>query len=108
MIALVAMTALASADGLCGVPCNGLADDSVRVARRHNFRHPRCCASDGLSSKWMQRATARNASLLRYFYPHDPVRAWTSSSLGRAFRPITRGCRIVADACYCIHVTGLP
>ena len=72
------------------------------------IRHARCCASDGLSSEWMMKATGSNASLLRYFYPHDPDRAWTSSPLARSFRPVTRGCKIVADACYCIHVTGSP
>ena len=96
-------------EGPCGVTCHGLAkDDSVRIARRMKFRLPRCCDRDGLSSQWMARATSANATLLKYFYPADPVKAFEHASVTRSFRAITRGCKVVADACYCIHVTGSP
>ena len=109
-MALVTLCALAGVAALgCGRVCNGFAEeDAVRVARRHKLRNPRCCAADGLSSEWMHAAVKSNYSLLRYFYPAEPQRAWQSGALARSFRPVTRGCRIVPAACYCIHVTGSP
>lgn len=96
-------------DGCGNHKCNGLArNDSETIARRHRMRLPRCCQTDGLSSEWMESATSHNSSLLDYFYPKDPTAAWNKGSLAKVFRPITRGCRVVPAACYCIHVTGSP
>ena len=94
----------------CNLPCNGLAlsdGDTVRI--RNGLKLPRCCAADGLSSEWMAQATEANQSLLEYFYsPHGPQHSWKKGTVDKVWRPISTGCQLVPDACYCFHVTGSP
>ena len=86
----------------CGQACIGLAAaDGEQLRRIHRLSMPRCCDADPLSSHWMAGAMAANASLADYFFG-DGLQAWSEAPIERAWRPMLRGCRIVAEGCSCV------
>ena len=61
-----------------------------------------------LSSPWMLRAADKLPGLVRYLYPMLPAKAFAEANLTRAWRPLSKGCSVFADSCFCMHVPGSP
>ena len=61
-----------------------------------------------LSSPWMLRAADQLPGLVRYLYPTLPAEAFAEANLTLAWRPLSKGCSVVADGCFCMHVPGSP
>ena len=92
-----------------GNGCIGLAAENAAALRVfENFGQMRCCPNNGLSSEWMAAAAASNTTLLKYFYPEDPLDAFVKGEIEKTYRPITKGCNLAPNACWCFHVRGSP
>ena len=63
-----------------GNGCIGLAaENSAALRVFENFGQMRCCPNNGLSSEWMAAAASSNTTLLKYFYPEDPLDAFVKA-----------------------------